>query len=40
MITAERLWLSDDKHKFIYASGSIAVLEGRSMEEPLVNLSY
>lgn len=26
--------------EFIYASGSIAGLEGRSMEKPLVNLSY
>lgn len=30
--------LSEDE--FIYASGSIGGLEGRSMEKPLVNLSY
>lgn len=28
------------KDEFIYASGSIGGLEGRSMEKPLVNLSY
>lgn len=40
MIGAERQCSLDDEHEFIYASGSIAGLVGRSMEKPLVNLSY
>ncbi len=42
MITAERRRSSDDEHEFIYASGSIVGLEGRSMERPgpFVLLTY
>lgn len=40
MVGVERQRSSDGEHEFIYASGSIVGLEGRSMEKPLVNLSY
>lgn len=36
MIGAEK-WHLSDEYELIYASGSIG---GRSMEKPLVNLSY
>lgn len=39
MIGAQKRHLSDE-YEFIYASGSIGGLEGRSMKKPLVNLSY